>query len=239
VRFTQRLGSSLPLDVVLVDSLGRRAPLREWFRGQPVLLWFGYAHGPQLCGVIADGMVTSLRRLRPTVGRDFDVIRVSIDPEETTMEAEGDRASVIGQYGRTGAGAGWHYLTGDARSIGAVASAAGFGYRKDSRNRQFAHPSGFLVVTPSGRVSAYFLGVDFSADEIAKALEGARTEGIGARVYDLVLVCFRGDAIGGRYGVLIWRALWVAVLLTVTLLGGGIGRMLWREFRGRKGELAA
>ncbi|HVU18127.1 MAG TPA: SCO family protein [Candidatus Didemnitutus sp.] len=234
VRFTQRLGNALPLQTVFADETGRQQELKYWFRGRPVFLWFGYSRCPQLCGVVADGMVTTLRSLRPSVGKDFDVIRIGIDPTETTRDAAIDRGVVIGHYGRSGAAGGWHYLVGSERAIATVTAAAGFGFRADQATREYAHPSGFVIVTPDGRISSYFLGVDFSADDVAAAFERARGGGIGQKVFDLLLLCFRGDAIGGKYGVVIWRVLWAGVLLTVASLGLGIGRMLWTEFRTRK-----
>lgn len=230
VRFTQHLGVALPLNTVLLDESGRRAKLTEWIHGRPAVLWFGYARCPQLCGVIEDGMVTTLRQMRPSVGRDFDVIRVGIDPGETVAEAAAAREVVVGHYGRPRAREGWHYLVGNADAIAAVTDAAGFGFRADPERREYAHPSGFVIVTPEGRISAYFFGVDYSADDLAAALDRAKGEGIGARAFDLVLLCFRGDEIGGKYGPLVWRLLWVGVLLTILTLGTGIGAMLWREF---------
>jgi protein SCO1/2 len=132
-------------------------------------------------------------------------------------------------YGRGGATAGWHYLTGPEPAVRAVADAAGFAYRLDPLTRQYAHPSGFVVVTPRGVVSRYFLGIDFRPKEVADALERAGRGETGQPVFNLVLECFRGDFITGRYGRLIWRALQAAVGLTVIAVFGGIGWMLRQE----------
>jgi len=228
-RYEQRIGEQLPLATPLVDESGRSAPLAEAFAGRPVLLVFGYYKCPQLCSVIARGVVDSLREMQPSVGRDFDVAYLSIDPTDTPADARLERATAVRAYGRGAATAGWHYLTGPEAAMRAVAEAAGFAYRYDPLTRQYSHPSGFVVVTPQGVVSQYFLGIDFDRKEVAAALARAARGETGKPVFDLVLECFRGDFVAGRYGKLIWRVLEASVILTVIILFGGIGRMLWQE----------
>lgn len=229
VGFEQRLGEKLPFDARFRDTEGTEQALGKWFQGKPVVLWFGYARCPQLCSVVSEGMVSSLRALEPTAGRDFDVIMISIDPAEPATDSRHSRDEAVGHYGRKEASAGWHYLNGNDDAIKRTAEAAGFHFTYDPRSKLYAHPSGFLVVTPRGRISAYFPGVDFSPKEVAAAISRAEHDGIGEKVAELLLVCFRGEGISGPYGVLIWRVLSIAVVLTVTSLAFGIGRMLWLE----------
>lgn len=229
VSFEQRLGETLPLDARFRDTDGNERALGGWFKDKPVVLWFGYARCPQLCSVVSEGMVSSLRALEPTAGKNFDVIMVSIDPAEPATDSRHTRNEAVGHYGRKEASAGWHYLTGSEEAIKRTAEAAGFHFTYDPRSKLYAHPSGFLVVTPQGRISAYFPGVDFSPKEVAAAISRAGRNAIGQKVVDLLLVCFRGEGISGPYGRLIWRVLSIAVALTVASLAFGIGRMLWLE----------
>jgi len=232
VRYEQRIGQRLPLGTIFTDINGHRRALGDFFHGQPVILFFGYAHCPQLCSVVAGGTVAALRRIQPSAGRDFQVVSISIDPHETQADARERTAELTGWYDRPGTDDGWHYLTGTAAAIRAVTAAAGFHFYYDADSRLYVHPSGFVVVTPKGIISRYFLGVDFTAGKVAAALERAGHGETGRTVYELLLICCRGDWIGGRYGPLIWRILLVSVVLTVAVLGGGIGWMLHEERRG-------
>lgn len=232
VSFEQHIGAELPRTVFFRDTDGNARPFGDWFHGdKPVVLWLGYAGCAQLCSVTSNGMVSALRELQPSAGRDYDVIMLSIDPEETAAVAQANRAEALGQYGREPAAKGWHYLTGDRAAIAQVAEAAGFHFRYDERLRQYVHPTGFLVATPEGKVSAYFLGVDFVPARIAEALAKARKNGLGERVADFALACFRGAGVGGRYGRIIWAGLACGVAGTVLALGFGVGRMLRQERR--------
>jgi protein SCO1/2 len=232
--YTQRIGAQLPLATPVVDELGRTAPLADDFGGRPLLLIFGYYKCPQLCSVVERGVVDALRELRPTVGRDFTVAYLSIDPTDTPADARLQRATAARAYGRGDTVAGWHYLTGSALAVRAVADAAGFAYRYDPITRQYAHPSGFVVVTPQGVVSQYFLGIDFAPKAMADALERAGRGETGQPIFNLVLECFRGDFVAGTYGRLIWHVLQAAVALTLLAVFGGIGWMLRQERAARR-----
>jgi protein SCO1/2 len=226
--FEQRIGEVLPLDTVFIDEHGTTRSLRAFFGQAPVVLYFNYFRCPQLCSVVADGAVDVLRRLDTTVGRDFSVISISIDPTDTAATALGKQQEAVGRYGRTGAAAGWHTLTGHAAAIRAVTAAAGFHFTYDPRSGQFGHPSGMIIVTPKGVVSRYFLGIDFPAPGIAAALERAAAEKTGEPAYNLLFICFQGGP-AGRYGHVIWLVLSISVALTMVGLFGGIAWMLYRE----------
>jgi protein SCO1/2 len=234
LRYVQRIGESLPLADQWTDETGRRIPLAAALsEGKPALVVFGYYKCAQLCSLVERGAVDSLRELAPTVGRDFSLIYLSIDPSDTAEASRQERAASVRAYGRGEGLTGWHYLTADAETIRRAAAAAGFQFRYDARAQQFAHPAGFLVVTSHGVISRYFLGVDFAPRAVAAALREAGQGKIGASVFDLVVECFQGGRGASRKERLIWDGLWIAVGLTVAGLGGGIGWMLWQERRER------
>ena len=232
VSFEQRIGERLPSDVPLRDENGESATFGQLLAHRPAVLIFGYSRCPQLCSVVSNATVETLRDVRLTAGRDFNVVYVSIDPTDTARELAAMKRRDVGRYGRTDVESGWHYVGGDASATQRLATAAGFHFAYDERQKLYGHPSGFLVLTPDGRISRYFLGVDFDAKDVASALERAGEGKTGQSVYNLILVCARGLGVGGKYGRIIWGSLEAAVILTIALLFGGIGWMLWQERRG-------
>jgi protein SCO1/2 len=237
IGFEQRIGHSLPLDASFVGRDGISRPLRSYFDGKPAVLVFDYFNCPELCSLVASGVTDSLRQLEATVGKDYSVITVSIDPNDTPQMADARQRSEVLHYGRTGASAGWHVLVGTPGPIDALAEAAGFHYRYDRRSRQFAHPTGVVVVTPQGIVSSYFLGIDYSAPAMASAIRRAAANKTGPSVFSLLFVCFEGGTPVGRYGALIWTALSASVALTVVIVFGGIAWMVRNE-RKLRGDAA-
>jgi len=232
--YVQRIGEPLPLDTGWTDETGRRVTLGSVLgEAKPAVVVFGYYKCAQLCSLVERGAVDTLRELGPTVGPDFNFVYLSIDPTDTAEASRGERAAAVRAYGRGGDLTGWHYMTADAATIQSATAAAGFEFRYDPGSQQFAHPAGFLVVTPRGVISRYFLGVDFSPREIASAIRDAQRGAVGSSVFNLVLECFQGGRGASRKERLIWSGLWAAVAATVAAVGGGIGWMLWNERRGR------
>ena len=234
VSFEQHLGTQLPLATPLRDASGATVTLGDFFGRRPLVLVFGYSRCPQLCSVVAGGAVDALRTLSARVGRDFDVLYVSIDPTDGPRELQALRRRDVARYGRGGDG--WHYVGGEsAEGIAALTAAAGFRSTFDARSKLYAHASGLIVATSDGRIARYFLGVDFAPREVAAALGRAAEGEIGAPAFDLLLVCARGLGISGRYGGLIWTTLTLAVLATVGVVFGGIVWMLRTERQQNRG----
>ena len=66
-----------------------------------------------LCGEELKGLARSLRPLSQSVGEDFDVVVVSIDPTEGPELASGKKRRFVDRYDRAGSETGWHFLTGE------------------------------------------------------------------------------------------------------------------------------
>jgi protein SCO1 len=233
VRYEQRIGQPLPMGALFTDESGRTRPLGSFFGNKPAVLYFNYFNCPQLCSLVSAGTVDVLRQVESSIGKDYTVVSVSIDPTDTVPMALSHQRQEVLHYGRSGASGGWHTLVGGPAAIRELAIAAGFHYAYDPRSRQYAHPSGLLVVTPQGVVSSYFLGVDFPARQVASALRLASENKTGRSVFSLLFICFEGGSPQGEYGRLIWIILSVSVALTVGGVFGGIAWMLRAEHLAR------
>ncbi|MEI7035330.1 SCO family protein [Fulvimonas yonginensis] len=227
--FDQRLGAPVPLDLRWRDTDGRTTDLRRLAGGKPLLLALGYYRCPNLCDVVLQGMARTLAGLDLAPGQDFQVAFVGIDPRETSGDARHSQAMLAkaqpgAQVDR------WHFLTGDARAIGALASAVGFRYFYDARLHQYAHAAGFVVVTPQGRVAQYFFGVSWPPASLRLALVGASQGRLGNLVDRLVLLCCGYDPTTGRYSLAIGRTMQVLGVGFVLLCGAWL---LWLKARTR------
>src|SRR3954447_15585221 len=63
VRFEQKLGNILPGSVLLTDENGEHRLVSEFFGKTPILLVFTYFRCPNLCTLVLNGLVQSLRML--------------------------------------------------------------------------------------------------------------------------------------------------------------------------------
>ena len=217
IRFDQKLNSQISLALPFRDETGKTVALGDYFGKKPVVLVLGYYQCPMLCTLTFNGMVESMEDMKWSIGKEFDVIHVSIDPKETSELAAAKKQTYLKRYGRAGAADGWHFLTGDEPNIRKLADEVGFHYAYDPSVRQYAHPTGLVIVTPEGKVAKYLFGVTFSPTELYAGLQGASENKVGSPIERLVLLCFHYSPIHGKYGPLIMST--VRVLGVVTIVG--------------------
>lgn len=229
----QKLNAQVPLNLKFRDETGSLVPLSTFFHGRPVILQMGYYRCWLMCDVVTGGLIRSLQDLQLNPGKDFDVVFVSIDPTEQWQTAAQKKAEYVKMYGREKTYAGWHFLTGSDPEIHALAQTVGFHYFYDKEAKQFAHPSGIMVLTPEGRVAKYFYGIEFEPRDLRLALVQASHGRIGSPVDHLLLLCYHWNPVTGRYGLLISRLLGGACAATVGFLGAFIGFWLWRDAQQR------
>jgi protein SCO1/2 len=231
VRFDQRLNAQVPLDAPFVDENGRPVHLGDYFGRKPVILVLAYYRCPMLCTQVLNGLVRSLLDIPFDVGKEFDVVTVSFDPRETPELAAAKKHTYVDRYARPGANEGWHFLTGEESSIKRLTDAVGFQYVYDPRHDQFAHASGIVVLTPSGRIARYFYGIDFAPRDLRFGLEEASENRIGSPVDRAVLFfCFHYDPIEGRYGPVIMNLVRLGGVLTILAIGTFLA-VMWRQER--------
>jgi protein SCO1/2 len=217
----QRLGEQLPLGTELTDENGDNVKLQTFFQGdKPVVLAFVYYSCPMLCNEVLNGLTASLKKISLEAGEDFEVVAVSFDPRDTPEIARHKKQSYLERYGRGEEGAaGWHFLTGEPEVIKRITEAAGFNYAWDEETEQFAHAGGVQIVTPDGKLSKYFYGIDYDAQDLKFALMEASEKTIGSPTDRLLLYCYHYDPATGKYGLVILKVLRVAGVLTIIGIG--------------------
>ena len=234
ITFDQNIGQQISRDLIFRDSDGTKFQLGPHFERKPMLLVFGYYHCPMLCTLINDGLIEALQELRVDVGNDFDLINVSIDPRETPKLAAWKKTEYLKRYGRPGAENGWHFLTGDETTIAEIAREAGFHFAYDPASGEYAHPSGVIVLTPQGKISRYFLGINIDPRELRQAIVAAARDETGSVIQRLVLLCYHYNPITGKYGSLIILVLRASGLATVLALIAFVVWMVGRDRRARR-----
>ena len=223
--FAQRSGVAVPLAATFTESDGRRIALGDLTGHRPIVLALGYFHCPTLCSVVRDDLLDALSLSGLRAGADYELATISIDPDETVADAAAAESDDAARYPVAAGGAspappGWHFLTGEAGSVAAVAAAVGFRSRFDAHLKQFLHPAGIVVLTPEGRVSGYVLGVGYHAGDLRSAVTLASSGGIARAALPLLLLCFHFDAETGRYSLSIMKVLRAAGVVTVLAIGG-------------------
>jgi protein SCO1/2 len=219
VNISQHLNEQIPPDIAFRDEIGNTVHLGDYFGKKPIVLSLVYFECPALCTEVLNGELRTMKVLSLGLGKDYEAVTVSFEPKDTPTLAKAKKDVYVGQYGRPGSVQSWHFLTGDQPSIDALTQAAGFQYAYDSAIKQYAHAAAILVLTPEGRISRYFYGVQYSARDLRFGLVEASEGKIGTLTDHAILYCYQYDPMTGKYGVIVMNVVRAGGILTVLALG--------------------
>jgi protein SCO1/2 len=224
----EHLGSPIDLNLTFIAENGYPVALREYFeKGRPVILNLVYYNCPMLCTLVLNGQTEAMRAIPWTPGNEYEVVTISIDPRESFADAQKKKAVYMGSFDRPAPG--WHFLADHDGNVQRLAKQAGFNYKYDRRQEQYAHPAAIMVLTPQGRMARYLYGIRYGAKDLRFALAEASEGRTTMALEKILLFCFHYDPKAGRY---VWFALnfmRMGGLLTVALLVFFIRRMFRAE----------
>jgi protein SCO1 len=233
VGIDQHLNEPLPLNLMFKDENEKDVRLGDYFGTKPVVLALVYYECPMLCNELLNGLVSSLRVLPFDAGKEFSVVAVSFNPLEEPSLAHDVKSAYLKRYGHRGDSSSWHFLTGKPLSIDILTRSVGFRYTYDAETRQYAHASGIMLVTPLGRLSRYFYGIEFAPRDLRLGLVEASTNKIGSLTDQVLLFCFHYDPARGKYGFIIMNVIRACGLLFVLIVGTFVLVMLRRDHLSR------
>jgi protein SCO1 len=235
VGIEQRLGERLPLDARFTDENGNRVRLGDYFgKEKPVILALVYFECPMLCNEVLNGLTGSLRGISFNAGKEFDVVAISFDARENGKAelVKNKKAAYLKRYERPATADGWHFLTGTQEEIDKVTQAVGFNYALDEKSDQFAHAGGVIVVSPEGKISKYFYGIDYAPKDLKFGIMESAAGKIGNPAEQLLLYCFHYDPATGKYGLAIMNVIRLGAILTLLVMIGAF--VFWRFRKGEK-----
>jgi protein SCO1/2 len=235
--YDQRLNVPLPPQLAFRDETGRDVTLGDYFGKRPIVFVLAQYRCPMLCNQVLNGLNTVLRGLPEDAGDGYDVLVVSFDAREKPDLAAAKKRSYLEAYGRTGGENGFHFLTGDQPSIDLLTDTVGFRYAYSKPTDRFAHPTGVVVLTPSGKISKYFYGITYDSAALGQAIREAGAERIGRPVptyLQALLLCYDYDPKSGSYTLNVLNAVRLAGALTVVFIAGAIAVACVRERRARR-----
>lgn len=215
VALEQKLGQPIPLDLEFVDETGKKVRLGDYFGKRPVILNLVYYGCEDLCPLLIDGLIRSLRGLAFNVGDEFSVLTVSFDPKDTPQLAAAQKARATQRYGRATSEEGWRFLSGEPAAIRKLTEAVGFRFNVDEKTARYGHAAGIVVLTPEGAIARYFYGIEFSPRDLRLGLIEASAGRIGSPIDQLLLFCYHYDPAVGKYGLVITNLVRMAGIATV------------------------
>jgi protein SCO1/2 len=237
VGFDPQLNKQIPLDTPFFDEYGKPATIRQFVGKRPVVLTFVYFTCPMLCNQVEQSLVGTLKMISFNPGADYDVVFLSFDPNDKPAEALQKKHEAMSRFARPATEPGWHFLTGTKESIDAVTKAADFRFTYDPQTKLFGHASGILILTPDGRISRYFFGVEYPPSNVRLGLVDASNGKIGTPVDHLLLFCYQYNPSTGRYSATIMTLIRMGGVVTLFCMAIGFVIFRRRDRRGANGNI--
>lgn len=233
VGVSEHLDGALPLDTHFHDEEGRAVTFGDYANGKkPHLLVFAYHSCPVLCSMVLKATTKGLKAIPWVIGKEFDVIVVSIDPNDTPEATNRRRQMMLADYGKPEATSGLHFLTGDRANIDKLAAAAGVQFEYDAEQKQYGHPAVVMLLKPGGQLARYLYGLEFPPNDLRVGLLEASEGRSISTIEQLILYCYHYDPKGGRYVLVAWRVMRVGGGACGALLLTGLA-LLWSRERRR------
>jgi protein SCO1 len=229
VDIAQRLNTQVPLDLHFNNEAGKDVVIGDLLQGKPVILTLVYYECPMLCTQVLSGLVTALRPISLTPGKEFNIITVSFNPREKPALAAAKKESYVKDYDRPNAAKGWFFLTGTQESITKLTQAVGFQYNYDPKINQYAHSTAIMILTPEGKLARYFYGIEYPSRDVRLSLIEASQNKIGTIADKVLLFCFHYDPSQGRYSATVINIIRAGGIVTLLCLGGFILKMRRKE----------
>lgn len=229
VGIEEHLGRQIDLNLTFTAENGYPVALSEYFhKGKPVILDLIYYSCPNLCTLVLNGQTAAMRDLLPwTPGKEYEVVTISIDPNESFDLARKKKAIYLSSFDHPAPG--WHFLCDRDGNAKKLAETVGFKYRWDERTQQFAHAAGIMVLTPEGKAARYLYGATFHPRDLRFSLAEASENRTTMAVEKILLFCYHYDPQAGGYVLFATNFMRVGGILTVLLIGFFLARMIAAE----------
>jgi protein SCO1/2 len=227
--FDQKLNQQVSLGLMFRDEGNAPITLGQCLNGKPAILMLVYYECPMLCNLVLNGVVESLQEIKPAADLGERVIFVSIDPHETPELAVRKKATYLKRFGRPGTEDRWHFLCGSEADVRQLAREVGYHYVYYDERKQYAHPSGIVVLTPEGRVSRYFFGVSYPSAELQQSLADASLKKTGFAIQAFVILCSQFVPLTGKFIGIVMGSLRLLAIGTVLVIVGFVAFQTRRE----------
>ena len=231
VGIEEHLGRQIDLNLQFTGEDGYPHALSEYFHsGKPVILDLIYYSCPNLCTLVLNGQTAAMREILPwTPGKEYEVVTISIDPQESFDLARKKKAIYLSSFDHPAPG--WHFLTDRDGNAKKLAELIGYKYRWDERTQQFAHVGGIMILTPEGKMARYLYGATFHPRDLRFALAEASENRTTMAVQKILLYCYHYDPQAGGYVLFATNLMRIGGVITVLLIGFFLRRMYVVEKR--------
>jgi protein SCO1/2 len=222
VALDEKLGEYIPADASFVDENGKRVTLKNIIDRPTIIapVYFGCMHE---CPLLLSGLAQVLGKIElAKPGRDYRVIALSFDENDTPQIAREKKVNYMKAVGRPFPEEAWKFLTGGKADIRKFTDSIGFKFQRDSQH-DFSHPVTIVVIAPGGKIVRYIEGMTFLPFEVTMAITEAAQGRVGTTTQKVLQYCFSYDPLKKSY---VFNILKVTATVMILFVGSFLAWLL-------------
>ena len=224
-----RLGETISGNIQVLDQDNNNFELNDYFSNKPTVLVMAYYECPMLCSMVLNGLSAAINGSSLTPGEDYNVLTVSIDPDETSQLSKEKKNNYINNYFSDYDRDFWTFTTTNIENIKQLTSELGFKYSYDINTKQYAHPAVIYVITEDGTISHHLFGVSPSANDLTLAINEAAGGKIASVFDKILLYCYRYNPDAGTYSLVATNVMKLAGVSTMFAMFSFLSFFWYRE----------
>lgn len=194
------LGARIKQDTVLIDEDGKEFTMSEML-GKPIILLLSYYNCDGYCPTVNTNLLDTLKKTKFTAGKDYQVITVSFDKNDTVETAKKfSNGLMMDDEMRKG----WRVaILKNKEEITSFAGSLGYKFFWSYRDQIFLHPGVYIFASPQARVVRYLYSSTVGETDMELAIVDAYGNKISkSKAIDfLVSVCYSYNFEEGKYTV--------------------------------------
>lgn len=228
--FDQRVNNQIPLNLTFTRSNGESVQLSHFINGKlPSILIMPFYKCKAGSVLEMKGVAQLLNSMNMQAGKDFQVLTVSINPEENSSIASATKQMYVSMLKNQADAKYWHFLTGSEHNITALAEAVGMHYLQNLNKQQFDHPTGILLIEPTGKIYRYVFGTSYDTSALETDIHAAALGKKGTYVEQAYSYCSVFDIHNGPMNSIVNKILIFSGCTTVLILVFYVGSSLYME----------
>ncbi len=212
VGIEEKLGETIPLDLVFVDEEGEPVVLGDLFT-LPTVLTMVYFNCPSICSPLMHELASVVDELDLVPGVDYNLVTVSFDIGEDHELARSAKKNLLGAMERKIPPESWRFLTGDAANISRLTDATGFRFKREGE--EFIHAGTIVYLSNEGKIVRYLPGLEILPANMKLAIIDAAEGRARSFIQRIQRLCYAYDDDGRGYVFQINRVILAGTLLFV------------------------
>lgn len=186
----EKLDTILPSDVSFYTEQDELVPLVSLI-DKPTILVLVYYTCPGICSPLLDGVADVIGKMDLELGKDYQIITISFNPEETPELARDKKVNYIKQVKREIDTAAWMWLTGDSANIHKLTNTLGYHFIKQGED--YIHAAAIMAISPDAKVTRYLYGTYMLPFDLKMAIAEASVGRSGPTINKVLRYCFSYD----------------------------------------------